>query len=151
MKTLMLALTILAVPLGTSARIMSGWTYQDMLDKSDLVVVAEPTDTKQTAETAILPGISPEVHVVGTETTFEVSATLKGDKETKTLRLHHYRFADPSDSTARGRPELATFDPKAKQHFLLFLVRESDGRYAPATGQTDPADFSVLELKGVAQ
>ena len=130
---------------------MSGWTYQDMLDKSDLVVIAEPTATKQTAEAMILPGISPDIHVVGVETAFEVSATLKGSKETKTLLLHHYRFADPSESKLLGAPDLAVFDPKTKQCFLLFLVRESDGRYAPVTGQTDPADFSVLELKGLAK
>ena len=29
--------------------------------------------------------------------------------------------------------------------FLMFLVKETDGRYAPVTGQTDPG-LSVLSL-----
>jgi hypothetical protein len=34
------------------------------------------------------------------------------------------------------------------QSYMIFLVRETDGRYAPAVGQTDPG-LSIKELAGV--
>ncbi|HYK23177.1 MAG TPA: hypothetical protein VEU75_00775, partial [Candidatus Acidoferrum sp.] len=66
-----------------------------------------------------------------------------------TFQLHHYRFRSEDDRLAANSPNLV--EPSGQhQVFLLFLVKERDGRYAPVTGQTDPATFSVLELKGGA-
>ena len=44
---------------------------------------------------------------------------------------------------------LVSFDPADKNRsgsFLMFLVRESDGRYAPAAGQTDPGINVITKL-----
>jgi hypothetical protein len=48
-------------------------------------------------------------------------------------------------------PELLSFESKGSTLYLLFLVRERDGRYAPVTGQTDPALYSVIRLQSDAR
>ncbi len=132
----------------TSARVLDGRSYQEMLDRADLVVIAQLTTTRQTSEKTILAGITPEEHVVGIESDFEVSAVLKGNKKTKKVVLHHYNFDENAIRTDGAL--LCYLDSFIKKHFLLFLVREPDGRYAPAAGQIDPCAFSVLKLPGAA-
>ena len=41
--------------------------------------------------------------------------------------------------------------PETSGRFILFLKLESDGRYAPVSGQTDPALFDVVKLNGMAR
>jgi hypothetical protein len=132
------------------ARIMRSWSYQELYDQADLVVIAKPVSTQETAEKATLPNIAPDVHVVGLSTEFDISVVMKGDKSAKKATLHHYRLANPKKVMANG-PSLASFDPKQHTRFLLFLHREPDGRYSPVSGQTDPTLFSVLKLEGVAE
>jgi hypothetical protein len=152
MKSLIFALLLVTLWQPASARIMRGWTYQEMLDQSDLVVIARPVATKNTPERTILPHIAPDVHVLGVETDFEVSAVLKGGKDSKKFAMHHYNLLKPDKPMIDG-PSLFSFEPKDKQKpsFLLFLVREPDGRYAPVTGQTDPTLFSILALRGIPE
>ncbi|MBI3985944.1 MAG: hypothetical protein HY343_03440 [Lentisphaerae bacterium] len=121
------------------ARMIRLWSYQELLDKSDLVVIATPTATNDTQEHIDLPGFHGQP-VIGVETKFRVSAILKGDKTLKDFVLHHYR-AD--NKTVDNGPNLISFDPEKKQQFLLFLVREADGRYAPAFGQMDPGLYGI--------
>ena len=134
---------------------MTAWSYQDLYDKADLVIIAKPISTQDTSEKTILrENISPGVPVVGVSTEFEISVVMKGDKNLKKATLHHYRFAYPEDKWKIGNgPNFVSFDPKQQQYtrFLLFLHLESDGRYSPVSGQTDPALFSVLKLDGIAQ
>lgn len=151
MKRLLLFYFLISLPAILSARIMRTWSYQELLDGADLVVIAKPIVTKDTPEKAILPGITPDVHMIGVETEFEPQAILKGEKTVTKLVMHHYRFANEQEARNRGRPNFAYFDPKKDQRFLLFLVREADGRYAPVSGQADPILFSVLELSGHAK
>lgn len=132
------------------ARLMNSWSYQELYDQSDLVVIAKPISTQDTAEKATLPNISPDVHVVGLSTEFDISLVMKGDRSTKKATLHHYQLADPKQLMING-PRLATFDPKQYTRYLLFLHLEADGRYSPVSGQTDPAMFSVVKLEGVAK
>ena len=74
---------------------------------------------------------------------------MKGEK-TNRFVLHHYRLAKTNELMING-PNFVGFDPAQHNSFLLFLTKESDRRYAPVTGQTDPGLFSVLKLEGVAQ
>ena len=152
MKSLIFALLLVALSWPASARIMRGWTYQEMLDQSDLVAIARPVASKNTPERTVLPDIAPDVHVLGVETDFEVSAVLKGSKDIKKFVMHHYNLVKPDEPMING-PCLFYFDPKEKRKpkFLLFLVREQDGRYAPVTGQTDPTLFSILDLGGIPE
>jgi len=123
---------------------MGAWSYQRLLEKSDLVVVASPVTVEDTQERLGLPGLESQ-RVIGVETKLQVAAVFKGDKEIKSIVLHHYRADGPS---VPNGPNLVAFDPSKKRAFLIFLVREQDGRYAPASGQIDPAMFAVHALEG---
>jgi hypothetical protein len=123
-----------------SARRIHAWSYQELLDKSDLVAIATPTATNDTKEHINLPGFVGQP-VIGVETSFTVSAVLKGDKAPKDFVLHHYR-ADRL--IVPNGPKFVAFAPAEKRTFILFLVRETDGRYASTGGQADPDGIHVL-------
>lgn len=135
------ACLLVATPLA-QARLMAVPSYQQLADKSDLVVIAIPaTKTADTAERAAILGVA----VIGVETSFKIGVALKG-APLKGFVLHHYRAADSSMAVLDG-PELVSFDPtdpSQPQAFLMFLVRESDGRFAPTGGQTDPG-YKVID------
>ena len=128
-------------------------TCQDLLGKSDLVVIATPIATADTKEQINLPDVinvyadntHSGVSVIGMETKFRVSAVLKGERSLKDFVLHHYRETNMSGSPASEGVALVTFDPAEPASFLLFLVHEPDGRYAPFN-QTDPGLLSVQKL-----
>jgi hypothetical protein len=156
-KPLLLAVVLACwVAPGSKARVMSVLTYQQLLDKSDLVVIATPTTkTTDTKEESFLPNIvstdregkQSKVTAIGVETTFKVCAVLKEDKGLQQFVLHHYRQA--SSELMMNGPMLVSFDPsemKQRSSYLLFLVREPDGRYAPTGGQTDPAFKAVSKV-----
>lgn len=149
MKKIPPLLLLLALPVLVSARLMQAWSYQEMFDKADLVVIAKPVATKDTTETNTLPNIRPDIKVIGLATDFEVRTLMKGSN-TNRFVLHHYRLAKTNEFMING-PNLVGFDSAQHNSFLLFLANESDGRYARVTGQTDPGLFSVLKLEGVAQ
>ena len=139
-----------------NARPMIVLSYQQLRDRSDLVVIATPTSrTKDTAESSHLPGIfsqdatgaQSQVSSIGVETEFKVSTVLKGEPSIQTFVLHHYREA-VRKPTMNG-PLLLFFDPgdsSKRSSYLLFLVRERDGRYAPTGGQTDPGFKDVVKV-----
>jgi len=116
-----------------------------MFDKADLVVIATFVTGKDTSEHAELRDLSPPSKVIGVVSDFETRLTLKGPKDLKRFELHHYRLDDVEYSNG---PSLIDIKPGGKPTFLLFLIKEKDGRYAPVTGQTDPAALSVIELQG---
>jgi hypothetical protein len=150
MKTIIITVLMLATACLAQARLMRSWTYQELFDQADLVVIAKPVATQDTSEQAVLPNIAPDVHVIGLSTDFDIAVVMKGDKSMKKFILHHYRLANSKELMDNG-PSLASFDLKAYSRSLLFLHRESDGRYSPVSGQTDPASFSILKIDGVAQ
>jgi hypothetical protein len=149
-------LTFLLLALGVAnleARIIVHWSAQDLFDKSDLVIIATPTATGDTLEQKDLPGIAqltPDnktigVPAVGVETKFRIAGVLKGDKNLTKVTMHHYRLKEAVKAGIND-PHLLFFNPEDKAEFLLFLVREADGRYAPTSGQTDPGLYSVRSL-----
>jgi hypothetical protein len=150
MKKVIAAVLMLAVATAVQARIVRMWSYQQLYDQSDLVVIAKPSATRDTSEKSILKDIFPNVPVIGVSTEFSVSLVIKGSKTTKFLTMHHYRLVNPRLILLNG-PALASFDLSKDRPFLLFLHREADGRYSPASGQTDPMFFSVQMLGGVVQ
>jgi hypothetical protein len=118
------------------------WPYQELLEKSDLVVIATPVAvTNDLGGQVDLPGFS-GLHVVSVETTFSVSAVLKGEKTVKDLVLHHYSYPTNGGPYLVNSPYLFTFEPEANswmgRKYMLFLTRETNGHYAPVVGQTDP-------------
>ena len=159
MKSLRLVGLVAALLLGltgiVTARGVRIWSYQELLDKSDLVVIAAPAATNDTKEHIDLPGF-PGEHVSGVETRFTVSAVLKGAQLMKDFVLHHYRTSDGMNIPhVPNGPSFVSFAPAEKptlapRAYILFLIRETDGRYAPVVGQTDPG-LAVKELVGVAR
>lgn len=140
---LLFPLTV-TVPQPLVARPTQNWTDQEIFEKADLVVIANVISSRVTDERSTLPDIEPPVKVIGVETEFETCVVLKGPKEVSKLRLHHYK----TDEEFTNGPILIEIPLGRRHTYLLFLVKESDGRYAPATGQTDPATSSVLQLRG---
>ncbi len=138
-----LALT-LAFTIRGQGRIAQSWTYQEIFDKADLVVIARYVSTKDTNErTALSEGLPEPVEVIGIVSEFNTCLILKGPRDITKFQLHHYRLSGPPVGNG---PALVRVASGRQPAFVLFLVRELDGRYAPVTGQTDPAAFSVLEL-----
>jgi hypothetical protein len=129
-------------PLTAGRLATEGQTYQQMFDKADLVVIATALANKDTNERNKL---LKDIDVIGVETEFKTRVTLKGSREIRKFVLHHYREPDGQD-TANG-PAFVYIPPGRHPDFLMFLIKEKDGRYAPVTGQTDPLLFSVLALK----
>jgi hypothetical protein len=134
--------------------LVGGQTFQEMFDKADLVVVATAIKTKDTTERKKLIEIdrietsAPELlqdEVIGVETEFQTRVTLKGSKEVRKFLLHHYRFAVEQEGMS-GAPAFIQVPSERKATFLMFLIKEKDGRFAPFTGQFDPAVLSVFEI-----
>lgn len=143
-----LAILVLLASAGiVDARAIATWSYQKLLEKSDVVVIATPTATSNSTERLKnLEGFGQSV--IGVETKFTVSAVLKGDMEIRTLVLHHY--CDDGGIVPNG-PCFVSFDPEVKRTYLLFLVRENDGRFAPTFGQIDPAACGISVIEGFAR
>jgi hypothetical protein len=150
MKKLIVFVLLGALPSQLTGRLTKDWTFQEMFAKSDVVVIAGPIATSETTEHTTLADLSPPVAVLGLNTEFRARLVLKGDKEMTKFVLHHYKLEH--EEPMINAPQLIAFDSKASpKRFLLFLVRESDGRYAPVTGQTDPALYSVIQLQTDAE
>jgi hypothetical protein len=146
---LLMALVLVA---NSHARLNYAWSYEELLRLADLVVVATAITTKETTERTTIEktrynSINPPFKAVGLETTFSVQTILKGKLPEKTFVLHHYREANPSAQVNAG-PMQVTFKSDKTIVYLLFLTRESDGRYAAVSGQIDPA-FSIKRIQDV--
>jgi ankyrin repeat protein len=145
MKTTIVGCLIFGAATFTAlAPLLSIRPYEELYNMSDVVVVAKPLATKDTDEKTTL---RTRIQIVGVSTEFQIIAGLKGAASLKQLTVHHYRFASPDDAPMVNCPNLAWFDPKKSTRYLLFLQRESDGRYAPFD-QDDPALTSLLALEG---
>lgn len=147
MKSFFTLLMLLCLGLESQARLKQFWSYDSLNDKATLVVIATPIKTAETSERAALPNIA-TVHSDGTkenlmgkgvETSFQILTVLKGERSTNTLVLHHFTLLAKPGIIMNG-PDLVSFDPKDKKRFLMFLLKEADGRYIAVSGQTDPQD-----------
>jgi poly-D-alanine transfer protein DltD len=148
---LALLIAVCFLPQQMHARLSRHWTYNEMFDRADLVVIARVIASHKTEERTTLPDYAPTLNVVGMITNFAIGLVLKGSKEIKTFELFHYAYASHKDEDATSNtPFLLNIKPGGEATFLLFLTKRDDGRYVPVTGQTDPAFLSVLELQGAA-
>ena len=150
MRRFLTLLLLLALPLVVAARVVRAWSYQEMFDQADLVVIAKPTATGDAEDKGRVTDFSRPYEVIAVATEMEARVIMKGEKTTNRFVLHHYRLAQRDGPVVNG-PNFVAFDPKGHHAFLLFLKKEADGRYAPVTDQRDPALFSVLRLEGFAR
>ncbi len=123
-----------ALTAAAQARESRWWSYRELQQKSDLIVIAKPVEVRH------LDGLVEEtpgsVHtVLGVETRFAVLAVLKGGRELRDLVLYHWRLRP--DGSLWNAPVVTEFKPEACDKFLLFLVERSDGRFEAVAGQMD--------------
>lgn len=131
-----------------NARLREAWTFQRMFDKADLVVIARVIASKDNGEVMPFPDF-PSLTVIEVLTEFETRIMIKGPKNLTKFRLRHYRYRSEEEAFAvANNPQLTKINPGEHPAFLLFLIKERDGRYVPFGGQTDPAALSVLDLRG---
>ena len=143
-------------------RKVESWPYDRLMTEADLVVIAHAVSSAA-CQDKWRESLFQNVKFQGVETTFKVSALLKG-KSPATLKMLHFRLKNrvlPNDG-----PGLVTFlrkpvllqvrhDEQGLQQFrqslvsppeyLLYLRRRQDGRYEAVSGQVDPK-FSVRAL-----
>ena len=140
-----LPLALLALPTVVSARLMTGWMeLAQVWDKADLVVIAKAVSTKDTAERTTLGDLQPPLEATGVETEFETQLVFKGSKSIKNFTLHYYK----TDQDFANGPSFVDVPRDKHPSYLLFVIKEKDGRYAPANDQMDPAMISVFRLRG---
>jgi len=124
---------------------MQTWSYRQLFAAAELVIIAQPiVRTRDTPERSVILGQP----VVGVATEFRTLLVLKGRRRAH-FTLHHYRMSDPNIPLIDA-PAFAFFDPAEHPRYLLFLVHESDGRFAPVAGQEDPLGLGVQELSSRA-
>ncbi len=112
-----------------------------MRNASDLIVVgtvAKVTDLDET-NTTLWYGFK----FRGVETTFNVSKVLKGTIPDNEIVLHHYRF---TNYTPKNGPELLNLTANSTNQYLIYLVKDGTNRFAPVSGQLDPAVDAVRKL-----
>jgi hypothetical protein len=133
----------------TGALTIPSYDYDDLFARSDFVVIAQPLqNTRDTAEWSTLREITPPTRVMGVETQFQTAWVIKGSKR-KRFTLHHYRESTrklKDNEVIIGRIPLVKFDSTKHVDYLLFLVREPDGRFAPTAGQTFVDGVSIWQL-----
>ena len=155
MKIFLSTVLFLSLFVAASARPLSYLPYDTnrLTLEADLIVIAAPVTVRETKEKTTIPFIASHdidgyhpVPAIGVETTFKVLSVSKGDTTLKRFVLHHLRIVKESDSEITyEQPLLVSFNPKEKIKYLMFLKKESDGRYAAVSGQTDPL-LAILGL-----
>jgi hypothetical protein len=138
---IILCLALVAFNLSSHARFVQLWGDAELTAASDLVVVGRPIKVKDLDETNSLGFSSTKLfqsRFRGVETTFEVSEILKGTPASDQIVLHHYRFVTGWGSPPNG-PMLTGFSPGDTNEYLLYLKNDGTNRYAPTSGQIDPA------------
>lgn len=130
------------------ARLREGWSFREMFDRADFVVIARVVASRDKGQLTTLPNFDPALKVIEVLTEFESLLLVKGAKDTVKFELRHYRYqSEEEEFAAANNPQLIKINPGEQPAFLLFLVKERDGKYAPFGGQIDPAAMSVFDLR----
>ena len=136
-----------AAVLSLCAYTLPSYAYEDMFAQSDLVVIARPVRSRDTGQRTTDRNVKPSVPVAEVITECKALYVLKGPK-LKQFKLHHYRDLSDPNRVVEGGPTGISFDIPKNHTYLMFLVRETGGRFAPFAGQTDVVDISVQGISG---
>jgi hypothetical protein len=126
-------LVVLVMVVVAEGRLVRPWTDAELMDKSDLVVIATPISTRDLAETSSLGWEGGLFR--GVETTFKVLNARKGMPANDRIILHHYRTENWFPPNGPG---LINFTPNSTNQLMLYLMGDGTNRYAPVAGQIDP-------------
>ena len=122
------------------------WTFDELMSKSDLIVIAERIATRDAGTKTEFTELRPPFPVVELNTDFKVLSALKGTPARAMLVLRHYRQdTDRLPGPVLNAPLGLDFSSGPTSVYLLFLQRESDDLYAPTSGHVFP-EFSILVL-----
>ena len=120
-----------------SARPVKMWSFEELNDSADLVVVGTALSSADT-KGHVYPNAKGDTWI-SVDTKFTVNGTLKGNPKGDTLTVRHLRFFTKKGIVAIvNGPSFVKFNPKLKNRYLIFLKRTEDGVYEPLTGQFDP-------------
>ena len=144
--------TLLLLVSPASARPVRMWSFQELNDKADLVVVATVASSADAKDHAY-----PDAKAttwVAIDSVFNVAGMLKGELKTPTLTVRHYRYYDrrlDAASAPEDGPCFLKFPARDGEgylnQYLMFLKRSADAFYEPLSGQGDP-HYSIFLLQG---
>jgi hypothetical protein len=160
MRTAVLVVVLLCCARASDAQIGYLWSYQDLIAKSDVVVLATFAETRDTGLKSRLQGLTPGPPVIELRSEFHVVTVLKGALDGLLLTLRHFRLDRDAlqggclncgtrvDFTADERP--FCHDARVGLRYtdcgyLLFLKRMDDV-FEPTSGQVFPTD-SIFALR----
>lgn len=158
-RFVLLALLLLAIPPSTWACIQTIWTFDDLKNDADVIVIAQPTETTNSGIVAPIKELSyvdpggKKVIRVGTAVTthFKVLTVLKGTAD-KEFTLTLYKLPPTKMSNGLVVPDICPypyreFDPTAQVRYLIFLEKTAKGGLDLLEGQGN-SFFSVIKLDG---
>lgn len=138
------------------ARVSPSFTYTELMNISDLVVLIEHESTKEFEARDSLGG-------AGRITTAKVLTQLKGEFNEEKITIHHFFYANTPNA-----PNHVTFPPEIAstcslqmttpafrgtrfinptRQYLAFLKKQEDGSYIPVTPQYD-SNLSFVPIGG---
>lgn len=132
------------------ARGTRAWTYQELYDEADLVLMCTASAPVCTENTDNFR----RKYLQQLESNLDVHAVLKGTMNEKTITLVHFRFRDdielfpgngPTFVVLETKPHPDTKDPRRKPLYLLFLRSRTDRKYEFVSGNRDPV-VSAMRL-----
>ena len=161
-NALCVVIALLLLRAETATQIGYLWSFDELTEKSVVVVIATPRATKDAGLKTELTELRPPLPVVELQTEFTVLSTLKGSVSGGTLSLRHYRLdtdrirggcpncGTQLDFTETGRmavgcrsgdvsPQLPTLC-----NYILFLRRDAMGVFVPTSGHVSPGDSVFL-------
>lgn len=126
------------------ARFVTVPTPKELEHSSDLIVIGRFVESRDSGER--LPEAFGNGEIDGVTTTFAVDLVLKGGTHDQRIRVLHYRWGEHSVRRRNSASTLIDFAAGGRlRGYLLFLRKRDDGRYEPASGQTD-AELSIFKL-----
>ena len=126
------------------SRFAPGYSFEDLMQRSDLVVIIEHESTRETEERDEARGGT------GRLTTAKVLTTLKGECKDSRISIRHLHYAkSPSSANAVEFPGSAgpimvkkgtmTYFVHPPWRYIAFLKRDRDGTYVPSVEAFDSA------------
>ena len=152
-RIILTGIMCLAMAGTASARRIENWSYQRLLETSDIVVIATLEKVEAWDKPLPLPLFADVLEAKCA--TFHVEGILKGKLSSDELELIHCHlklgrlvedgplladFREPGRILkiveVDGVPEMRVHQ-ESKPHYLLFLKARPDGRFVPVAGQVD--------------
>jgi hypothetical protein len=139
-------------PRSAEAVLIRAWTFQELASVSDVVLVAEHLQARDTGRRSPWYRTSPLIDAAEWESELKVLLQLKADAQGalpvgSRVRLRYYRIEEASRFVI-GMPAQIDFTADKGPYYLVFLRRVSSDVFEPASRHNTPVD-SVFSLQHV--